>query len=116
MFCQITQKFDEVMAVASSPRPTCKVYFEQDELKSDDARERYDSSTVTFLFQYRDPDYFEYMSHFTYSDSLHIIVTVFQSQPLSLKCLAMKRVLDLNVEVKDLPQDLLFQAEKVIKN
>ena len=100
--------------MASSPRPTCKVYFEQDELKSDDARDRYDSRSVTFFIQYRDPYYFlENMSHFTYSDSLHIIVAVFQSQPLSLEFLAMKKVLELGLEVKDLPQRLQVKAEKV---
>ena len=99
------------MALASSTRHHMS-YFEHDTILSNMARDRYDSDSVLYTF-FCDPCP---ISHFTYSDALHIIVTLYQSQPLSLKCLAMKRVLDLNVEVKDLPQDLLFQAEKVIKN
>ena len=117
MLCQITQKFDEVMAVASSPRPTenRKLYFESDEIKSSEARYRFDSSPVIFTFEDRDPYSSKIMSDLslTFTDALQIIVAVFQSQPLSLKYLAMKKVLELNLDVKDLPQTLQVKAEKV---
>ena len=45
---------------------------------------------------------------------LHIIVAVFQSQPLKMEFLAMKKVLELDLEVKpsDLPRELQVKAEK----
>ena len=112
MFCQITEKFEEVMAVASSPRPSRKLYFEHDENKSDEAKKRYDSGRVIFNFndlQY-DP---ESISHLTFCDALHVIVAVFQSKPLTLKFLAMKKVLELDLEVEDLPQQLQVKAGEV---
>lgn len=112
MFLQITQKFDEVMAVACSPRPSDsrKVYFDNEESISSMAQARYDSSWVIYQLKELPITYF---SHFTYPDALHIIMAGFQSEPLSLKYLAMKKVLVLNLEVEDLPQVLQAKAEKV---
>ena len=109
MFSQITQKFDEVMAVASSPRPddSRKFFFDNDEDMSRVARDLYDSSWVIYKLKYED------FSNFTYSEALHIILAEFQSEPLSLKFAAMKKVLVLELEAKDLPKVLQVKAEKV---
>ena len=102
------------MAVACSPRPSesRKVYFENDEIKSSEARDRFDSSSVIFLFKYPDYSSLESLSHFTYSDMLHIIVTVFQNQPLSLKFLSLEKVFKLDLDLKELPLGLQEKAEK----
>ena len=117
MFLQITQKFDEVMAVACSPRPSDsrKVYFDNEESISSMAQARYDSSWVIDGLEDLPITYFSHFMkfHFTYPDALHIIMAGFQSEPLSLKYLAMKKVLVLNLEVEDLPQVLQAKAEKV---
>ena len=107
MFCQITQKFDEVMALASSPRPanSRKVFFDNNENMSWRAKCLYDSSWVIFNL--------DIFSNFTYSEALHIILAGFQSEPLSLKYSAMKKVLVEKLEVKDLPEGLQVNAEKV---
>ena len=105
------------MAVASSPRPSenRQLYFENDETKSSEARDRFKSSAVIFTLKDRYPYSSEIISrlNLTYSDALHIIVAVFQSQPLSLEYLSMRKVLELNLEVKDLPEVLQVKAEKV---
>ena len=99
------------MAVASSPRPSRKLYFENDEIKSDEAKKRYDSGYVIFNFKHQfNP---ESISHLTYCDALHVIVAVFQSKPLTLKFLGMKKVLELDLEVQDLPQQLQVKAGEV---
>ena len=48
---------------------------------------------------------------FTYTDMLHFFFGMFQRKPLSLKLLAMKKVLELDLEVKEgaLPQELGFK-------
>ena len=109
IFCQITQKFDEVMAVASSRRPagSRKVYFDNDEITSSRARSLYEKRWI--IDDFRE----EYFSNFTYSEALHIILAGFQCEPLSLKFAAMKKVLVLDLEVKDLPEVLQVSAEKV---
>ena len=108
MFCQITQKFDEVMALASSPRPadSRKVFLRTKKLKPS-AKCLYDRGWVISNL---DDDYF---SNFTYSEALHIILAGFQSEPLSLKYSAMKKVLVEKLEVKGLPEGLQVNAEKV---
>ena len=114
MFCQITQKFDEVMAVASSPRPadSRKVFFDNDEFMSREARDLYDRSwVIDMLGDEYVSTYYTYS--FSYSEALHIILAGFQSEPLSLKFAAMKKVLVLELEVKDLPEVLQVKAEKV---
>ena len=97
------------MALASSPRPadSRKVFFDNDELMSREAKCLYDRGWVISNL---DDDYF---SNFTYSEALHIILAGFQSEPLSLKYSAMKKVLVEKLEVKDLPEGLQVNAEKV---
>ena len=109
MFCQITQKFDEVMAVASSPRPadSRKVFFDNDGGISSEARNLYDRRWVIINLGIK------LLSNLPYSEALHIILAGFQSEPLSLKFAAMKKVLVLELEVKDLPEGLQVKAEKV---
>ena len=52
------------------------------------------------------------LSNLTYSEALHIILAKYQSEPLSLKFAAMKKILVLDLEVKDLPEVLQVKAEK----
>ena len=115
MFCQVTENFDSVMALASSPRPanSGKIYFANDETRSTRARSLYDSNTVMYNDNFLQPESLEDFG-LTYSDALHIIVAVFQSQPLKMEFLAMKKVLELELEVKpsDLPRELQVKAEK----
>ena len=53
----------------------------------------------------------------TYSDALHIIVAVFQNQPLKMEFLAMKKVLELDLKVSptELPRELQVKAEKELR-
>ena len=115
VFCQVTENFDSVVALASSPRPgtSGKIYFANDETRSSRARSLYDSNTVMYNDNFLQPESLEDFG-LTYTDALHIIVAVFQSQPLKLEFLAMKKVLELDLEVKpsDLPRELQVKAEK----
>ena len=97
------------MAVASSPRPadSRKVFFGNDEDMSSEARNLYDRRWVILNLGIK------CTSNFTYSEALHIILAEFQSEPLSLKYSAMKKVLVEKLEVKDLPEGLQVKAEKV---
>ena len=108
--CQITQNFDEVVALASSPRPDRprQIYFENDESLSSNVRNLYDSSFITFLIE-EGPECID----LSFSTVLHIIVALYQSRPLSLKFLAMKKVLELELEVQVLPRELQVKAKKV---
>ena len=108
--CQITQNFDEVVALASSPRPEWprQIYFENDESLSSNVRNLYDSSFITFLIE-EGPECID----LSFSTVLHIIVALYQSRPLSLEFLAMKKVLELELEVQVLPRELQVKAKKV---
>ena len=113
---QITKNFDDVLALACAPRPTLSrfIFFENDETLSYRARDLYDSHWIIDHFECRD-EYLSYrIAHLTYSDALHVILAVFQKpqKPLSLKFLAMKKVLKFDMEIKDLPQQLKVQAEE----
>ena len=102
-----------MVALACSPRPTATqsplIYFEEDEILSYRARDLYDSRCVISNLKCRDDDIFSHTtSHLTYSNALHVILAVFQNKPLmlSLKLLAMRKVIELDLEVKDLPLQL----------
>ena len=117
IFCQITKNFDEVVALACSqrPPPDRAIYFEGDESKSRyEADYLFNSYYVIDNLKTRDPHFTQYISHLTYSDVLHVILAVFQNKnnPLSLKFFAMKKVLELNQEVKDLPRELQVKAKE----
>ena len=114
IFCQVTQNFDEVVALACSPAPSHRIYFEYDEIKSFRARDLYDSFFVISNLKNRDPFFLESISHLSYSDALHVILAVFQNKnkPLSMQFFAMKKVLELNLEVKDLPQELQVKVKE----
>ena len=114
IFCQVTQNFDEVVALACSPAPSHRIYFEYDEIKSFRARDLYDSFFVISNLKNHDPFFLESISHLTYSDALHVILAVFQNKnkPLSMQFFAMKKVLELNLEVKDLPQELQVKVKE----
>ena len=115
IFCQVTENFDEVVALACSPDPypSFRIYFEYDEIRSR-ARDLYDSRSVVYNLENPDPYFLESISHLTYSDALHVILAIFhnQSKPLSLQFFTMKKVLELNLEVKELPQELQVKAKK----
>ena len=72
----------------------------------------YDSNTVMYNDNFLQPESLEDFG-LTYSDALHIIVAVFQSQPLKMEFLAMKKVLADDLELKELPQGLKLKAEQV---
>ena len=99
---QITQKFDDMMA-GCDPR---KLICGYDASKTLRASNRYDIRSVIDRLSISP------ILNLTYSDALHIIVAVFQSQPLSLKYLAMKKVLEYDLEVKDLPEVLQVKGDK----
>ena len=105
-----------MVALASAPRPDSRnrIFFESpgssfsaelenlfngDRIKS----ELKDSSRYGFVCR-----------DFTYTDALHIILALFQSRPLSLKLLGMKRVSELELAVEYLPQHLQVTTEKVV--
>ena len=114
IFSQITQNFDMVVALASHPQPTLlgkKIYFEQNEDLSANAMVTYDSSTVSYRMEFL-PDYLAY----SYSEAVYIILALFQNQPLSLEVLAMKKILQFEMEVKRLPSKLKAKAENFFKS
>ena len=98
------------MALASAPRPAKprRIYFDCDELRSAAARDLYDGDWVIDRLQESD----ESTSHLSYSDALHVIVAVCQNQPLSMEFFAMKKVLELGLEINELPQELQEKAEE----
>ena len=105
------------MALACSPRPdpSRRIYFENDEMQSYMASYLYNPSSVLDNLKTRDPYSSQYISHLTYSDVLHVILAVFPKEPptaQSLKFLAMKKVLESDLELKDLPQELQAKAKE----
>ena len=130
IFSQITQKFDDVLALASAPRPELpnRIFFDHNSGLSGDVErlfycERIKSSFRNVLrlstndFRHFGitsyTDVFHHCGIASYTDALHIILGLFQDQPLSLKFLGMKKVCELDLEVKELPEELQSKAEKV---
>ena len=113
---QVTENFDSVVALASSPRPTNsgRIYFANDQEKSYRAWRLYDR--IWFEVNAGDLWWWSMVEKLglSYSDVLHMIVAVVQSQPLKMEFLAMKKVLELELEVKpsDIPRELQVKAEK----
>ena len=117
MFCQITKNFDEVLALASAPRPVLpnRIFFESS-LSLDDPwsfADLYDGEFIKGVIkgEFRFNHSEEILVGFFYTEALHIFFALFQSKPLSLKLLAMKKVLELELEVQeeDLPQSLRYK-------
>ena len=102
------------MALASAPRPAQprRIYFDADEMSSAAARDLYDGKWVISSLKGRDSCSIESTSHLTYSDALHVIVAVCQDQPLSMEFFAIKKVLELDLEINELPQELQKKAEE----
>ena len=48
----------------------------------------------------------------SYTAALHQILALYQSQPLSVKFLGLKRVFELELDLEQLPQQLQVTAEK----
>ena len=101
------------MALASAPRPDqpYKINFGYDEIETAFAICLYNRDYVDDSLKSRDIS--QYISHLTFSDALHIILAVFQNQPLSLELYAMKRLLADDVELRELPEGLKLKVEKV---
>ena len=98
------------MTLACSPRPSRprQIFFEYDEMLSYQVRYRYDSSYIIYMIECG-------MIELSYSTVLHIIVVLYQCRPLSLEFLAMKKVLELDLEVEVLPRELQVKANMVNK-
>jgi len=109
---QITKNFQKVLDLACSNR-NCeldRVYFENDEIASARARDLFDISTVMYRNSFLDKNSLEY-EDLSYSDAAHVIVAVYQSSPLKLEHLAMKKVLEHEMPLDELPEELQDKAE-----
>eukprot|EP00092_Neocalanus_flemingeri_P002186 GFUD01002326.1.p1 GENE.GFUD01002326.1~~GFUD01002326.1.p1 ORF type:complete len:292 (-),score=86.97 GFUD01002326.1:45-920(-) len=107
---QITKNFDKVVALACSPRnDQFKVYFESDESSSAKARTRFDTNTVMYDESLLDKEFLE-AEGLSFSDAAHAIVVVFQSGPQKLEYLAMKKVLEYQIPLEDVPKELQAKA------
>jgi len=114
---QITQNFDQVVALSSSAsRPTSggKIYFENDEVKSARARNLYDSNTVMYMDNFLEPESLEDYG-LSFSDALHIVAAVWGTKPLKLEHLAMKKTLELELPINEIPRELQQKADKETK-
>ena len=99
-----------MVALASAPRDESgyRIFFESPgSSHSRDLEQLYDGDRIKASLK-DDMDSFD----FPYTDALHIIMALFQSQPLSLKFLGMKRVFELELDVKHLPRQLQVTAKK----
>ena len=85
-----------------------RIFFDSDESLSSHVMSLYDSEDIKSWMTW-DP---LYLKSYSYSDLLHIILALFQNQPMSLKFLGMKKVFELDLDVKDLPLVLQVNAEK----
>ena len=112
IFYQITQNFDDVVALASAPRPDQprRIFFENDETESAKAVELYRDTRVISSLESSYTYDLKFISHLTYSDALHVILACFQNKPLSLKYFGMKKALELKLDLKDLPRELKVKA------
>ena len=97
-----------VVALPSHPKPTKlgRIYFENNKDLSVNARNQFNSFHVSCRLECF-PDYLAY----SYTDALHIILALFQSQPLGLEALVLKKILQLDLKVKNLPPRLQAKAE-----
>ena len=111
MFSQVTVNFDEVVALACGPRPALpkRIFFEKFRESEIESTDQYNGSFIKdnwtwFLC-------IEMYRRSTYTRMLHVFFAVFQSKPLTLKLLAMRKALELKLEVKDgnLPSQLRFK-------
>jgi len=107
---QITKKFESVVALACSTQTRFgKVYFEEDEIESAKARTLFDTNTVMYDESFLDKDFLD-DEGLSYSDAAHVIVAVFQSAPLKLEHLAMKKVLEHDISLEEVPKELKTKA------
>ena len=104
-----------MVALASAPRDESgyRIFFESPgSSHSRDLEQLYDGDRIKAYL--KDEGWIALMDSFDfpYTDVLHIIMALFQSQPLSLKFLGMKRVFELELDVKHLPRQLQVTAKK----
>jgi len=103
---QITQKFEQVVGLSCSIlNIDGSVYFDNNDEISAKARAMYDESSWRYEDSFLDKGYLEQQS-LRFSDAAHALVTVFQSSPLRLEHLAMKKVLEYGLPLTDLPREL----------
>ena len=112
MFSQVTVNFDEVVALACGPRPALpkRIFFEKFREFEIDCTNQYDGILIKNIWTlFLDIEI--HCRRSTYTRMLHIFFAVFQSKPLSLRLLAMRKALELKLEVKDgnLPSQLRFK-------
>ena len=109
----ITQHFDEVVAeVDDDDDPYSyrdSVYFESDEDESLKASNLYDIAYCLENSWWLDAQKFHGLS---FSDALHMTAAAYQSQPLTLEHLAMKKVLEIKAPLTGLPRTLQEKADK----
>ena len=115
---QITQHFESVVALSSSQRSSdVKIYFENDYEHADRARYLFDSNILIFnkdasLYLASLELEFELELGLGFSDALHIIAAVFPAQPLKLEHLAMKKTLETEVPLDEIPRELQEKAAR----
>ena len=109
---QITQHFDSVVALAQRSSDV-KIYFEANYYHADRASHLFDSNTwkMNKLDYYLRPRPLEYYG-LSFSDVLHIIAAVYPAQPLKLEHLAMKKTLETEVPLDEIPRELQEKAAR----
>ena len=97
-----------MVTLASAPRPEMpnKIFFKSDSSVFYKVVCLYNVDRIYRLFVDLE------LGFFSPSDALHIIVVHHARQPLSLKLLAMAKVLKSDLDVKELPRELQVRAEK----
>ena len=103
-----------VVALAAHPKTTRlgQIYFEKNKISSNKARNLFSSFHVSSRFNCFPHKTLMYTP--TTSDMLHNILVLFQSQPLSLECLVLKKILQSDVDTKSLPPVLQSKVEKFL--
>ena len=103
----ITKHFDRVLMLACIPpyHPHGKVWFDNDEDTANSVQGLYDLSFVEFNDSLFDKEYLE-KEGLGYSEVAHMIVLAFQTGPLKLEHLAMKKVLEYQIPLDEVPKEL----------
>ena len=105
-----------VVALAAHPKTTRlgQIYFEKNKISSNKARNLFSSFHVSSRFNCFPHKTLTLTLTPTTSDVLHNILVLFQSQPLSLEALVLKKILQSDVNTKSLPPVLQSKVEKFL--
>jgi len=107
---QITKNFEHVVGLACSPKDIHeKIYFKSDEIASARARTLFDTNTVMYDESFLDKEFLETQG-LSFSAAAHVIVAVFQSGPQKLEFLAMKKVLEYEISLIEVPKELQVKS------